>query len=756
MRYRYSRWNGAQRVVLPDADELLDRFADELLAGADPERMLQRALRRGIQYADAGGIPGLRDILQEIDAAQERELSRFDLDTVLDAVTAELAEIAETERAHLDGGDSNKEDASALASTQVRRDLAVPALPDQRPDPPPGGPAAPDEKDRVENPAMGCDCCGTGGGGCCDGGGGQGGAPSPNPRPRDGELQDGDRKPSGVLAPANADASGKVRSNGKRDVRTLLSRFASRRRSFLGGLPASPAAQFAAFAGYDFVAPEAWERFQRLRLSLADRLKRHYFPDLDETTCSGGEVSFLELVDALNRALQEEAGGAEGALDDFRERHREHLRGQDDIVAGLSRQIALLKSLLASLTPEVREQVEQLAAAVLHDDLPQWELAWLEANLDADQQRPQPGAYRFSGCEALDLGAALDLMDRLDRLDRLRNQLQTPTPALLDELDGEAVRQLLGDEACQALKLLQETCKALERAGYVERRGPRLDLTARGIRRLGDRAARDIFAGLKRDCLGRHNAGTVGVGFDRVDERKEYEFGDPFLLDAEETIRNAVVKRGVGSPVPLAADDFVVYRSEALVRAATVLMLDLSRSMIVRGCFTAARRVALALHSLIRERFPQDTLYVLGFSDRARELALDALPEITWDDHATNMQDGFRLARRLLGRHSCGSRQIILVTDGEPTAYLDGDRVEFSYPPSPETIQATLLEVQRCTRERIVINTFMLERGQYLTEFVEQMARINRGRAFFASPERLGEYVLADYVANRKSSVSSR
>ena len=485
-----------------------------------------------------------------------------------------------------------------------------------------------------------------------------------------------------MLAPEEGDEPASGKSNGKRDLRTALSRFASRRRSYLGGLPASPAAQLAAFTGYDFVAPEAWERFQRLQSRLEQLLKRHYF-------------------------------------------------------------------LLASLTPAVRERLEQLRAAVLRDELPEWELAWLQANLNASHCAPQLRGYRFSGREALDLGTALDLMDRLDRLDRLRRQLERATPAQLDQLDAETVRLLLGEDAYQALRLLQELCSVLERAGYLERRGARLVLTARGIRKLGDRAARDIFRSLKRDGLGRHSAGTAGVGFDRMDERKLYEFGDPFLLDAEETIRNAVVRRGAGSPVRVAADDFVVYRSEAMVRAATVLMLDLSRSMMVRGCFVAARRVALALRSLIRERFPRDTLYVLGFSDRARELALDSLPEITWDDHATNMQDGFRLARRLLGRHVSANRQIVLVTDGEPTAHLRGARVEFSYPPSPETIDATLLEVQRCTRDRIVINTFMLERGHYLTEFVEQMARINRGRAFFASPEQLGEYVLADYVARR-------
>jgi uncharacterized protein with von Willebrand factor type A (vWA) domain len=749
MRYRYSRWNGVQTGVFPDADDLLDRFADELLAGKDPQRLLQNALQRGIQDAEGGSTPGIRDLFQEIDAARQRELARFDVDTVLHDIAAELAEIAKLEGAQLDGHESPKVDASSPTDPTTQQ-LDRSMLQGQQPDPPPGGPAAPDEKDRNENPALGCDCCGSGGGGCCDGGGDQGGAPSSNPRPGDHEIQDWDQKSSGVLAPAYDDAPTNGRSKGKRDVRNVLSRFASRRRSFLAGLPASPAAQFGAFTGYDFVAPEAWERFRRLRSSLADRLKQHYFPDLAETMSFGeGEASFRDLVDALNRSLQEEAGGAEGALADFQGRHRDHVDRQDDMVAALSRQIALMESLLASLTPEVREQLEQLKAAVLHDELPAWELTWLQANVTAYQRGPQPRGYRFSGQEALDLGSALDLMDRLDRLHRLQQQLQTTTPARIDEVDAETVRQLLGEEAYEALGLLQETCEALQRAGYLERRGARLVLTARGIRKLGDRAARDIFAGLKRDCLGRHQVGTAGIGFDRMDEHKSYEFGDPFILDAEETIRHAVVRGGAGCPVRLVADDFVVYRSEALTRAATVLMLDLSRSMIVRGCFVAARRVALALHSLIRERFPQDTLYVLGFSDRARELALDSLPEISWDDHATNMQDAFRLARRLLGRHSSANRQIVLVTDGEPTAHLEGDRVEFSYPPSPETLEATLREVRCCTRDRIVINTFMLERGHYLTEFVEQMARINRGRAFFATPERLGEYVLADYLTKR-------
>jgi uncharacterized protein with von Willebrand factor type A (vWA) domain len=180
-------------------------------------------------------------------------------------------------------------------------------------------------------------------------------------------------------------------------------------------------------------------------------------------------------------------------------------------------------------------------------------------------------------------------------------------------------------------------------------------------------------------------------------------------------------------------------------------MLDMSRSMPLRGCLVAAKKVALALNSLIRTQFPRDRLYIIGFSDFARELQPEDLHRMTWSDYVygTNMQHGFLVSRRLLGRHKAGNKQIILITDGEPTAHFEGDRVHFAYPPTARTFQETLREVKRCTQEGIVINTFMLERSHYLADFVNQMTRINRGRAFFATPERLGDYVLVDYVAGR-------
>ena len=178
--------------------------------------------------------------------------------------------------------------------------------------------------------------------------------------------------------------------------------------------------------------------------------------------------------------------------------------------------------------------------------------------------------------------------------------------------------------------------------------------------------------------------------------------------------------------------------------------------MLLRGCFVAAKKVAVALNTLIRTQFPRDHLSVIGFAYYAREIRPEALAELSWHgyEYGTNLQHGLMLARRILARHRAGNREIVVITDGEPTAHFEQGQVEFNYPPTRRTIQETLREVQRCTREGITINTFMLERSRSLAEFVALITRLNRGRAFYASPEHLGEYVLVDFVSRRTRKVS--
>jgi uncharacterized protein with von Willebrand factor type A (vWA) domain len=350
----------------------------------------------------------------------------------------------------------------------------------------------------------------------------------------------------------------------------------------------------------------------------------------------------------------------------------------------------------------------------------------------------------------------MNLMKELQDLDQLERQLKRANGAQdLNNLDPDDVEKLLGPEARKALEQLQQLTKLLEEAGYIQKGNRGYELSARGIRKIGQKALQDIFAKLRRDAFGKHNIDRNGAGGERTHESKPYSFGDTFHLDLQHTLMNSLVREGPGTPVKLAPEDFEVFRTELTTTSSTVLMVDMSRSMILRGCFQAAKKVAIALDSLIRGQFPRDNLYFIAFSDYARELKPDELPGVEWDEsvYGTNMHHAFMLARKLLGRHKTANKQIIMVTDGEPTAHLEGTRAIFSYPPSYRTISETLKEVGRCTREQIVINTFMLERGYYLMDFINQMTRINRGRAFFATPDRLGEYVLVDYVASKRKLV---
>jgi len=219
---------------------------------------------------------------------------------------------------------------------------------------------------------------------------------------------------------------------------------------------------------------------------------------------------------------------------------------------------------------------------------------------------------------------------------------------------------------------------------------------------------------------------------------------------------NAVRREGATVPVHLEQGDFEVWRSEQLTQTATVLMVDLSWSMALRGSFQAAKKVALALQNLISSQFARDSLYLVGFSAYARELKPEQLPYVRWDESVlgTNMHHALMLAQNLLAKHKTGTRQIIMISDGEPTAHIERGRSYFAYPPSPITIRETLKEVKRCTQKHITINTFMLDRSYYLKEFVNQMAKMNKGRVFYTTPDALGEYILVDYVRNKRKSLA--
>jgi len=319
-------------------------------------------------------------------------------------------------------------------------------------------------------------------------------------------------------------------------------------------------------------------------------------------------------------------------------------------------------------------------------------------------------------------------------------------------VDSDLIQRVLGPAGANSLERIRGVVQALEAIGLVRSRGERLELTFEGVQRIGRKALRDVFSQLRPGKLGSHQAPRAGPAGDGADETRRYDFGGAFRLDLGRTLMNAVTRSGPGTPMRLIGADFEVRRAEQRVRCATVLLLDTSRSMLLRGCVGAAKRVAIALDTLIRAGYPGDVLRVVGFADRARPLTRDELVGYDFNQYAygTNLQDGLRVARRLLEGERGATRQVVLITDGEPTAHFEQGQVHFAYPPTFQTFRETLREAGRCTRDGITINTFMLERSPQLTEFVDQLTRVNKGRSFFADAARLGEYVLVDYVVSQR------
>ena len=643
--YRYSRWDGTQKIDL-DADQLLSAMADDLLSDGDPWRALRRLMQQGARMPEGQRMPGLKDLLERLRRQRQERLNRYDLGSSLEDIKKKLEEVVQTER--------------------------------------------------------------------------------------EGIKQ---RTPEG--------------------------RQRQRREEKLDAIPPDPAGRLRDLQNYDFVSPEAKQKFDELLASLRQQMMQPFMQGMQQAmqNMTPQDLARMrEMMQDLNRMLRQKADGEEPDFDAFMAKWGQSFPGVeslDQLIEQMGRQMAAMQSLMQSLSPEQRQQLDEMMRnLMLQDERLEAQMRQLAMNLSEFLPLDEMARrYPFQGDEEVSMQEAMRLMDELQQMDDLEREIRG-VRALedLDKVDRERVERLLGPEAAEDLQKLKDLTKQLEDAGYLERQGDELSLTARAIRKIADKALRDVFAVLKRDRIGGHEMNRRGAGGDQTDETKAYEFGDPFLLDLKETVMNAVERGGPGTPVRLAPDDFEVYRTELRTQAATVVMLDMSRSMLNNGYFLPAKKVALALSALIRGQFPRDALYIIGFSLYARTFTPEQLPTLSWSEWniGTNMHAGFALSRQLLGKHKGGNKQILMVTDGEPTAHLENGVADFSYPPTPRTFQETLKEVQRCTREGITINTFMLERSSYLVGFVEDMARINHGRAFMAAPDRLGEYVVVDFVRSRR------
>ncbi len=517
---------------------------------------------------------------------------------------------------------------------------------------------------------------------------------------------------------------------------------------------------------YNFESKESKQRFDELMEKLKEQLMQQMVDQMSGAMENMGPEDMARMKDmmqALNEMLEKHQRGDDPGFEDFMEKFGdffpENPESVEELLEQMAQRMAAMQAMMNSMSPEQRAQMQQLSDQLMDDMDLQWQMQQLSGNLQ--QMFPQMQwnqGYDFEGQDPMGMGQAMQQMQELGDLDQLENLLRNASsPSALAEADMDKVRDLMGDDAAKSLGRLAELTKQLEEAGLIEQKEGRLEMTPKGLRKIGSNALRELFSKLAKDQIGQHETSNIGQGHERTYDTKQYEYGDPFQLDLNRTIRNAVRRTGGGSPVDLHPDDFEIEKTEHFTRSSTVLMLDLSMSMPMRGNFLPAKKVAMALHSLISSQFPRDYLGLVGFSEMARIVTAEQLPEASWDfAYGTNMHHGFTLARQMLARES-GTKQIIMITDGEPTAHITPEGYPlFNYPPVRETIEATLREVVRCTKEKIRINTFGLGADGSLRAFIEQMTSINRGRAFFTTPENLGDYVLVDFMEGKRALARNR
>ena len=546
----------------------------------------------------------------------------------------------------------------------------------------------------------------------------------------------------------------------------VLRKIAERSQETLDELPDDSAGRMKALEKYEFLNPDAQRKYLDLLNELRKAMTQTLFKNVENMVknLSDGDITRLkDMVQAMNEMFVKKIAGEDPGFEDFMDKFGDMFgdtppKTLDELLEQMRRQMAASQSLMNSLTPDQQQQLQSLMSDRLGD--PQLESALRKLAQEMDFLDPQGSRYRFDGKEQVDLEAAMELMDEMHQIDDLIAQVQAAERGGdPDHIDSDLVQSLLGDEAVESIDDLKKLLDTLEEAGYVRPTGDdKWELTPRGSRMIGQRALGEIYARLRRQSLGNHAIPEEGRFGERLEQTKAHEFGDPFHLHMPRTIRNAIDRDGPRTPVRLRHQDFEIYRSEQVTSTATAMLVDLSWSMALRGSFQSAKKVALALHNLITSQYPRDSFYIIGFAAYARELKAHDLPFLQWDEYllGTNMQHALLLAERLLAKHDASTKQVIMISDGEPTAHLENGQAQFAYPPTPATIRETYKAVKRCTQKGIAINTFMLDANQYLKEFMDDIARINGGRVFYTSPEKLGEYILVDYVQHKRKKLGGR
>ncbi|HVE24555.1 MAG TPA: VWA domain-containing protein [Sporichthya sp.] len=541
------------------------------------------------------------------------------------------------------------------------------------------------------------------------------------------------------------------------------------REARLDAVPPGTAQAISDLSNYDWRSPEAAQTFAEaqdlLRREVLDSRFAGMKQALENATPEDMDRVRNMLAD-LNEMLAADERGelTQDQFDQFMEQYGDFFpdnpQNLEELVDSLARRMAAAQRMMASLTPEQRDELAQLSEGVFNDLGMSAEMSRLADALRS--RRPDldwDGGSRLSGDQPLGMGDATTAFQDLSDAEELMATLGQDYPgASLDDVDEEAVRRALGRGALDDLAELRRIQRELEAQGWLNRSGGRLELTPKAVRRIAQAALRKVFASLAARQQGTHEIHSAGAAGELTGSTRAWQFGDEQPIDVVRTLTNAVRRGGVvpaadggDGRIRLAVEDFEVAETERRGRAAVSVLIDMSYSMVLRDTWTQAKTTALALHALVTGMYPSDAVQLIGFSRYAQEISPTDLATLEPDYvQGTNLQHALLLAGKFLEQHPGSERIVLIVTDGEPTAHLTRDGgVYFDWPPAPSTLSLTYAQVDAMTRRGAALNIFSLDEDPRLAAFCEEVARRSGGRVFYPDPDRLGDYVVSDYLRLR-------
>jgi Ca-activated chloride channel family protein len=354
------------------------------------------------------------------------------------------------------------------------------------------------------------------------------------------------------------------------------------------------------------------------------------------------------------------------------------------------------------------------------------------------------------------IAEALMNSDALD--EKLREQIESMSAEQFEQLIDQLIDRMQQEDYI-TIDQPHDPSRSSTAGGQVgeSQAQARFEITDKGLDFLGFRALRDLLGSLGKSSFGRHDTRDTATGIEASGASKTYEFGDTLNLDITATLSNAIQREGLHLPLNIEYNDLQVHQCEYQSSCATVLMLDCSHSMILYGedRFTPAKKVAMALSHLIRTQYPSDSLSLVLFHDSAEEVPLSQLARVQVGPYYTNTREGLRMAQRILQRQRKDMKQVIMITDGKPSALTleDGRIYKNAFGLDPMVVSETLQEVSKCKRSGILINTFMLASDYGLVQFVQKVTEMCRGKAYFTTPYTLGQYLLMDYMSRKTKTV---